>query len=207
MVNLGLTILRKIAPHIQSILLQDMSDFPCKFENGHLVGISMMLYDVAFHQQAYYEKWFGAYLKNEVLRTMYKDYKSGFEEPLPPNFSFNNKDLELLLRPLYQESTNWNDFFQKISTLPNLYQVLFPWYRNAMLLIFKGVSFERQVWIIDLYKNPTLISVDYTEEKLTQKGGKRTTRKQINYVFDTHTSDRYYDTMSYDEIYNLKYSL
>lgn len=205
MVNLGFTIIRKIAPHIQCIHLDDMSDFPCKVENGKEVGISMIFYSLALYQQAYYEKRFGAYLKNEVLRTMYEEYKSGFEEPLPPNFSFNNKDLEILLRPLYQESTSWKDFFQKVSTLPNVCQILFPWYRTAIMIIFKDVSFERQKWIIDLYNNPKLISVEYMEEKLTQKGGKRKTRKQIHYLFDTHNSDRYYDKMTYDEINNLKY--
>jgi hypothetical protein len=205
MVNLGLTIIRKIAPHIQFIRLEDMSDFPCKMENGKEVGISMIFYSLVLYQQSYYEKRFGAYLKNEVLRTMYEEYKSGFEDPLPTNFSFNNRDLEILLRPFYEESTNWKEFFQKVSTLPNVCQVLFSWYRTAIMIIFKGVSFERQEWIIDLYNNPSLILVEYTEDKLTQKGGKRKTRKQVNYSFDLHNSDKYYDKMTYDEIYNLKY--
>jgi hypothetical protein len=207
MVNLGFTIIRTIAPHIQHVSLDDMSDFPCELENGKIVGMSMMMYEFAFYQQAYYEMRFGAYLKNEVLRKLYEEYKSGFEDSLPTNFSFNNKDLEGILRPLYEESGNWKEFFQKVKQLPNVCQILFPWYRTAIMIIFKGISFERQEWIIDLYNNPKLIPVEYTEEKPTQKGGKRKTRKQVNYPYDMYTSDTYTNQLFYDEIYNLKYKI
>jgi hypothetical protein len=206
MVNLGITIIRKIAPHIQYIRLEDMSDFPCKFDNGSVVGISMMLYELAFYQQAYYERRFGAYLLNDTMRKMYEDYKSGFLEHLPNDFSFNNKDLEDILRPLYLESKNWKEFFDKVHELPNVCQILFPWYRSAMMIIFKGVSFERQVWYIDLKNNSHIFPVEYTVLK-EQKGGKRKTRKNINYPYSIYNSDTYYNQLSYDHIYNLKYKV
>ena len=204
MVNLGFTIIRKIAPHIQYIRLEDMSDFPCDIDNGRTVGISMILYELAFYQQAYYERRFGAYLINDTMRKMYQDYKSGFLEPLPKDFSFNNRDLEGILRPLYLESKNWKDFFDKVHELPNVCQILFPWYRTAMMIIFKGVSFERQVWYIDFKNNSHIFPVQYTI-LISQKGGKRKTRKNINYPYSVFDSNIYHNQLTHAQIYNLKY--
>ena len=42
---------------------------------------------------------------------------------------------------------------QNVASFSSVCQILFPWYRNAMMIIFNGVSFERQVWYIDFKNN------------------------------------------------------
>ena len=190
MVNLAFTFIKKVAPHIHYISLDDKSDFTCII-GERTVGISMMLYELALHEKSYYEKLFGAYLENPILRDLYKKGKSGFLKPLPPDFSFNNESLEEILKPIYKESKNWREFFEKCKDLPNLCKILFPWYRQAMMIIFDGISFERQRWIIDLDSRPT-ISVE------VQSGGRRISKRK------TRNYDIYFDMPLYEEIYKMK---
>ena len=75
MVNLAFTIIREISPQIKYVTLDDKSDFTCELPNNKIVGISMMLYELAFSQQSYYEKRFGAYLKNPILQLLYQEGK------------------------------------------------------------------------------------------------------------------------------------
>jgi hypothetical protein len=205
MVNLAFTILKKIAPNIKYIKLEDKSDFGCVLDNGNTVGISMLVYEILFHQESYYEKRFGAYLINETMRNLYENSKGGFLDKPPESFTFNNDDLEVIFRPIYNKSKTWKDFFYKIKDMPNLCQKLYPWYRNAMKLIFNNVSFERQDWIIDLENNPKVYNVEYTEINGQYGGKRRKTRKQIQYKYDVYNSDNYYDILNPDELKALKY--
>jgi hypothetical protein len=203
MVNLAFTIIREICPHIKYIKLEDKSDFTCVFENGMKVGISMIYYEFAFYQESYYQKRFGAYLKDTTLRELYNERIKGFNEKLPTYFSFNNKDLDVILTPIYLQSNTWKDFFQKLYTMPNVCQIMFPWYRDAMTEIFKGVSFERQTWVIDMYNNPKLFDVEYTKLNV----GGRKSRKNIVYKYDIYNSDEYIEKPFYEDIYNMKYNI
>jgi hypothetical protein len=206
MVNLGFTIIRTISPNIKYIKLSDKSDFTCTFQNGMEVGISMTLYEMMFYQESYYEKRYGAYLQNPVLRELYQTSKKGFKETLPEHFSFRNKDLEEILRPIYSESTTWEDFFKKIKPIPNVCQKIFPWYTSAMYEVFKGISFERNEWLIDLYNNPKLLNVNYSVIKKLEGGRKRTRKNdQTIYKYDIYNSLKTYDIPFYDKLYDIKY--
>lgn len=205
MVNLAFTIIKKIAPNIKYIKLEDKSDFACEFDNGLIVGISMIVYEMLIHQESYYEKRFGAYLLNDTMRSLYEKSKSGFLDKPPESFSFNNSDLEVIFRPIYNESKTWKEFFDKIKNMPNLCQKLYPWYRTAIKHIFNNISFERQDWIIDLENSPKLFNVEFTEIN-GQYGGKRCkTRKQISYNYDIYNSDSFYNILNPDEVRALKY--
>jgi hypothetical protein len=201
MINLAFTILREIAPDIQYIELDDESDFTCTLPNGKTVGISMTLHDLLFYQKAYYEKRFGAYLKDPDLREEYQEYKKGFQAQLPHLFSFKNTDLNEMLGPIYIESTTWEDFLSKLSTIKNKCEIIYPWYKNAVQIIFNEFKVERRTWIINLYDNILTPTIQYSEIKSNQKGGKRKTRKRMNWMI----YDEPYDYLMYDEIYNLKY--
>lgn len=207
MVNLAFTIVREINPQIRYIQLEDESDFPCTTSEGHQVGISMLLYEFAFYQETYYEKRFGAYLLDPDLRKMYNERKKGYDEKLPEKFSFHNRDLEELLQPIYHQSSTWRDFFEKITNLPNKCEKIFPWYKYAMYIIFKNVSFERNTWLINLYNNPKLFTVKYSKLSSNYSGGRRKTlRNNISkYKYDIYNSNNYFDKLNYDVIYNLKY--
>jgi hypothetical protein len=211
MVNLAFTIVKEVAPYIQYIKLSDESDFTCTFDDGITkVGISMILYEFILYQQTYYEKRFGAYLKEPIIRALYEERKKGFQGILPEHFSFNNPDLENILRPIYKQSTTWEDFFEKIKPMPNVCQILFPWYKFAIQKIFDDMSFERMTWIINLENNPKVFHVAYTITKTTYGGGKRNkTRKDTSsqYKYDIYnSSEPSNDRLSYEELYNLKYT-
>lgn len=197
MVNLAFTIVRDIAPHIKTIYLEDKSDFQCTLSNGKGVGISMALYEFMFHKQTWYERHFGAYLKNETLRGIYESSKSKFTQEKSADFSFQCKDLQTLLSPLYEKTKTWEEFFTEVYQHPKKCEIIFPWYQRAILQITNGVSYERQSWLIDLYDNPLTELIPY-EIIRTTKGGGKTRRKHRHFT-------PLQSTMSYDERYDLKY--
>jgi hypothetical protein len=206
MVNLAFTVLKQIAPHIKRVKLEDESDFTCTLPNGSTAGISMTVYDLLFYEQAYYERRFNAYLINPDIRKLYEKYKQGFQQKLPNDFSFHNKDLNEMLIPIYLESTTWRDFLDKIHTIPNTCEVLYPWYKYAIREIFNNFPVERQNWMIELYDNPKIETVQYTVEKLL-KGGRRKTRKSNDSIYK-YTFAHLVDSIErpfYDIVYDLKY--
>jgi hypothetical protein len=166
----------------------------------------MTLREIAFYQQSYYEKRFGAYLASPELRKIYNERKKGFLEKPPKEFSFQNKDLNEMLGLIYSESSSWKEFFEKIQDMPNNCEIMFPWYKNALSSIFKSVSFERQEWIINLYQNPKVFPVKYSKITIL-KGGRRKTKRSdsAKYKYDLYNSNQYYDKLDYEVIYNLKY--
>lgn len=197
MVNLAFTIVKEIAPHIKTIYLEDKSDFPCTLSNGKQVGISMALYEFMFHQKTWYERHFGAYLKNETLRSMYDTSKLGFTQETQEEFSFHCKDLQTLLEPFYKKTKTWQDFFTELYKHPKKCEIIFPWYQSAILRITNGVSYERQSWLIDLYNNPLVDDISYEIINPAKGGGKTRRKYRRRTILDS--------TMPYDERYNLKY--
>lgn len=202
MVNLAFEVLRKEAPHIKYIYLEDKSDFDCKMSNGDIGGISLALYEIMFHQNTWYERRFGAYLKNDDLRVRYEKSKKNFKNKKPDDFSFRNEDLQKLLEPVYNETNTWEEFFEKVYTNPKKCEIIFPWYKNALKEIMDDISYERQSWIIDLIDNPMLKIVEFEKVKNIYGGGKtkRKSRKNNNIEYTP-----YYPLLSYEVMYNLKY--
>lgn len=193
MLNLAFTFLKREMRDIKYIELEDKSDFPCTRNDGSIVGISLALYEMMFHQQSWYERHFGAYLLNTTLRQLYSKQKLNFDNP-PVNIDFHNKDLNETLPLILRESKSWKEFFAKIYMMENKCEIIFPWYSEVLLQkIFDGISFDRQSWIIDLEK---IQSIDFLNIK-EQQGGKYTRR---NYKYSP-----YYKTRShflYNELYS-----
>ena len=167
MVQLAFTLLREEVPPVRFVELDDNSEFPCLLEGGKQAGISLALYELAFHQSTWYERHFGAELKNEVLKSLYK--KDGFHAPKPPVFDFKHPVLNEELSPLYRRTDTWALFFEELYKLEGKCKLMLPWYKEALTAILGGISFADQVWRIPL----TGPLVDYSP--VPTKGGSRRT--------------------------------
>jgi hypothetical protein len=187
MMNVLFSVLKTLTPHVKFIELDDESEFPCQ-DNDRTYGMSLALYELAFHQSTWYERHFGAELFHETLRNLYK--KDGFYSKKPETFDFKHPVLNEKLQPVYSETTTWKEFFDKVYTMEGRCKLLLPWYKNAVRLIMGGVCFEGQIWRIDL-SNPKIKQIPYTVVK--QGGGKKrsVTRKTarvatgiIDYPYD-----------------------
>ena len=200
MLNLAFTFLKREMPNIKRIELEDKSDFPCTRSDGSIVGISLALYEMMFHQQSWYERHFGAYLVNPSLRELYSKQKENFNKPPEFDIDFHNKDLNESLPPILRDSKTWKEFFAKVYTMQNKCEIIFSWYSEVLLQkIFSGISFDRQSWIIDLDKTHSIEFISIEE----QKGGKYFTRKNTK-------KSQYYKSRShflYNELYAFPISI
>jgi len=207
MIQLAFTILKENAPNIKYIKLEDTSSFKCELEKGKSYGISLAIYELAFHQKTWYEKYFGARLITNTAQTIYDNSKQGFYKKKPEHFSFNNKDLNELLTPLYNATTSWKDFFDKIYKMDKKCKIIFPWYKNAVSIAMDGILYDGQYWVIDvLWTKAPLKDIQYTETNLGIRGG---SRKLISEYME-HDGFQYnsetFDHMEYEDIYNIPYT-
>jgi len=179
MVQLAFTLLREEAPAVRFVVLDDNSEFPCLLEGGKQAGISLALYELAFHQSTWYERHFGAELKNEVLKSLYK--KDGFHALKPSVFDFKHPVLNEELSPLYSRTGTWALFFEDLYKLEGKCKLMLPWYKEALTAILDGISFADQVWRIPLTGSP----LDYSPVP-TKGGSRRTTlrNKTISPLFE-----------------------
>ena len=178
MMNLAFTVLKEEAPHIRFVELDDNSEFPCNYEEGRPIGMSLALYELAYHRSTWYERHFGAELNNEALKALYK--KNGFFVPKAPIFDFKHPTLQKELSPIYQRTATWKEFFDELYKLDGKCNVLLPWYKDALKQIMGGISFEGQDWRIDL-SNPILQTIVYTN---VVAGGRRTARRPRSMTYE-----------------------
>ena len=185
MINLAFTIVKKEAPHIKYIDLDDNSDFPCELNDGtgRVIGISIALYELAFHQATWYEHHFGAILKNPDLQALYK--KDGFFKPKPASYDFKHSVLNDVLGTVYAKTTTWKEFFDELYKKEDKCKLLIPWYRDALKMIMgANISFDGHDWCIDL-ANPHIKNISYTV--ITTSGGGRKSRRKFrrnDYLYD-----------------------
>jgi hypothetical protein len=217
MVHLAFTILREVAPHIKYVLLDDRSDFECDIGDGRFIGISIALYELIFHRATWYERHFGAKLLDPDDQTKYQRSKQNFEDPSykPAYFNFkHNPEINALLKPIYNESRTWSEFFKSIYPLNGICKILFPWYIDAVRTIMKTTFYERTAWVIDLSdtsKNP-IIEYELPNNKQNNQNNKNKTRKmkrrRISKGGERNTEE--YDVrdmandLSYEDIYNIR---
>jgi hypothetical protein len=191
MINLLFTFIKERLPRVKYIELVDNSEFPCTItadnEKEKTIAISLALYELAFHQQTWYERHFGAKLWNVGLCDLYK--KNGFYEKKPEAYDFKHSMLNTMLDTLYKTTSTWKDFFDELYKYKERCKLLIPWYKNALMTIMGNVSFEGQKWVIDL-SNSKINDIPYVI--ITSGGGriKRKTRK-CSGAIDTLSS--YYD--------------
>lgn len=197
MINLAFTILSEKAPHITHVDLDDNSEFPCELSDGRNIGISLTLYELAFHQATWYERHFGAVLKNAALRAIYENGKRGFLLPKPDTYDFKHETLNAELGPIYASTSTWTEFFNILYTMDGKCKLMIPWYKHAIKMIMGGdVSFTEHVWQIELNKTS---KVSYL---VLNMGGSRTynTRKKNRIM----AYDGYYDYI--DDMSEIKYT-
>jgi hypothetical protein len=200
LVLLAFTVLRSVSPHIRFLELDDRSNIEIDL-NGTLVGMSLASYELLFHQATWYERHFHAILKDETLRKVYS--KEGFyRERSEPStqFDFRNRDLQALMEPLIMSAPTWKSFLDEVYTFKNRAQLVYPWYRQALADIMGPISFESQRWVIDVY-NQDLKSIQFLEVG----GSRRRTRRQRGGFSDSE-NNKYYDEITYEELYNMRFS-
>jgi hypothetical protein len=167
MLNLAFTIVKETAPHVTHIHFTDNSSFNCNVSDGQTLGVSIALYELAFHQATWYERHFGAELENPAFRALY--IKDGFYRQKPRTFDFNNSTLNAELGPIYERTSTWKEFFDEIYEMNEKCKIILPWYKHALQIIMGNISFEGQPWIIDLH-NPKVQNISY---RAVVEGGKR----------------------------------
>jgi hypothetical protein len=155
MINLLFNFIKERLPHVKYIELDDNSEFPCTITTDHekekTIAISLALYELAFHQQTWYERYFGAKLLNNALNELYT--KDGFYEKKPENFDFTHSLLQTNLESIYKLTSTWKEFFDEIYKYKERCKLLIPWYKRALFSIMGNVSFDSQRWIINLSNN------------------------------------------------------
>lgn len=197
MMNLFFTIIKEKLPFIKYIDLDDDSEFPCKINTTTTYGVSLALYELAFHQSTWYERHFGAELSNAVLKSLY--IKDGFFVKKPVVYDFKHPDLNKELKPFYEKTNTWKEFFDLLYvTYKEKCKLLLPWYKDAVRSIMGNTSFANQSWRIDL-SNPKLKKISYEIVKTGGSYNKKTRKsKKINYLdYAYHYFD--IDTLHYDE--------
>lgn len=181
MTNLGITIAKLASKKLKYLELLDNAKFPCTLPDGSKHDVNMTDHDLAFYQMSYYEKRYGAFLLNSQEQPFYEGSKRYFSDTLrkPPNFHFFNLEFSRELRPLYDQTKTWKEFFDKINNIYGVHkcEVIHPWIKNALQLIM-GKLYSGQKWIIDISK---IHDIPYLASFMTG-GLRKFTRKQKKYT-------------------------
>ena len=187
MVHLAVQYLRADYPTLEKIHLIDSSTYKCRLPDGSLRPISLMKSYFLFYGSTFYESRFGAVPRYDANGIQEK-FREGRSSPStkPVNFDFNNQDLNRILRPLYDESPTWGEFFRRIAEKygDKKCAMIYPWYLHALAHICPE---EMPVhWTIDITQFPRI--------EVTMVGGaRRRTRKRTQkwHPLDAGAWERY----------------
>lgn len=181
MVDLGITILRKLYPEVnQWIKLRDSSKFKCDLPDGNHVPISNMIYTLLLYGETYYQSRFNAIPYYEEANPGIAAFvKSWNSDPLPENIDFRNKDLTELLIPIYNSSSTWKEFFQAVYKKYNrkTCTLLHSWYLDVFGSLAK-VPITTD-WKFDIITRPMILF-----EITSKKNNRNYTRK--SYIYDPY---------------------
>lgn len=188
---LALSLVLDLFPRIQTLELNDSASFPCELPDGNKYQLNMTEYELFFKQAAYYERRFGATLINPDLRRMYEHMKSAFTDPAqkPPKFDFKVPELQAFLEPLYNSSSTWKEFAEKIEGAYNVKgeskkcAAVYIWLKSALLQIGTNVSFSGHAWKIHL--NPKMHRIQHKTALISGGGASR--RSGTRRVQKVHT--------------------
>jgi hypothetical protein len=198
MIQLAITIAREISPHVTDVILDDMSHFFCLTPDGPLKTHLPSFY-IAFNGKTWYEDKFGAVMIDPQYYEKYKKCLRNFYDPnyKKDKFNFVNKDLQIMLEPLYQTSHCWKDFFDQISEIykDKKCGIIYPWIKNAMRILFDG----QQLWDVVEWKIPI-------NEKNTPKIKYYEYSLQKNNTIKIPIINPYKETdVNYNQVINWKY--
>lgn len=153
----------------------------------HIIPIPLYYFSIAFNGITWYEKQFNARLKDPKKHKLYREkveellysgelkQKTSFIEFLqiskPPSLEIINE-----LKPYYETSDTFNDFFQSIPSKDRI-RLVHDWIKNFMMYHLKDV-FSNKDWIIEVGINENVINENVINEK---KGGRKTKRQTKKY--------------------------
>ena len=177
MVLLGFTLARKFNRSLHWITLQDMAIYYCETPKEKPQFLFSSMHDLAFHQRSYYEMRYGAVLTDPQLRTQYEIDKQEFMNPSkkPSSYRFDNVSITEELRPLYDSTTTWKQFFDNIRATydqKTRCTLLYPWLHKVVFLIMNKHTYTNAEWTIDITQHPPLrYTVSNVYRKLHRGGG------------------------------------
>jgi hypothetical protein len=175
MVHLGITIAKEVNATLKSLELEDNASFKCILPDGQSIAMSSTDHDLAFYQKSYYEKRYTAILIDEFVKERYYNDLKGFTDvsKKPVIFDFKSNEIEKELLPLYNSSTTWKEFFDKINDKYDNKKctVISVWLKTALRYIMNNNIYSGLDWKIDITKIPT---IRYEERVLLKTGGRRT---------------------------------
>ena len=189
MVDLAFSLLRTYFPGRNMITLMDGSGFSwegprrTKYKVNFLNGYALL------YGKTWYEDKFGATMVDEHAYQRYREQIAiGFDDPSrkPSVFSFGRAEAEMM--PLYQSSTTWREFVEKLKTTypEDKYKHMLDWYRQAVFYILGGMEIN-QNWKIDLSTRP-MYSCEWMVHGGTRpsRGKKRRTAKKRRFTFSVY---------------------
>lgn len=160
MARLGCSLARKINPELRFLELQDSASFTCVFPDGNSYAVNMTDHELAFYQDTYYGRRYGATFASKELQREFEALLPNFENPAkkPETFDFLVPALNDELFGLYTAAKTWKVFFEAISKKwgTKKCQIVYPWIKRALSHIFDGRSFSGQTLILDFDTIPVV---------------------------------------------------
>jgi hypothetical protein len=204
MIKLAFTIVKEVSSHVKTLDIEESSVFTYELDNEGIdsktFGISIALYELAFHQVTWYERHFNAKLRTEEANKAYLKAKEGFDTPKSENFDFHNKSLNRLLTPIYKNTKTWKEFFAEIYKIENKCEIMFPWYISALAYAMGGMSCSSQIRKIDIYNIPSIEYKEVTLDSLSDN-------TFMDYGEPDDVLKESLDYISRNDIYFIEYSL
>ena len=158
MVHLAFTILSQKKPLIKYVNLIDSSSVTCILPDGIERKMSLMKSSLLLYGQTYYERKFEAYPENPLDIENLEKFRRNYEDPTkkPDVFSFNNKDLQKLLEPIYKTSSTWKEFMIELHKIygKHICEYIYPWFLHAL-----GKITDREItskWRINIHDKPII---------------------------------------------------
>jgi hypothetical protein len=148
-----------------AILVAKQTFGECKIELTDLSdkdGMPLSSLMIVFHQQTWYEKWFGAQLKSPLIRKRYQQAIQNFNNPSikePSEYfieflnglgDFSTEDGLTTLMDVYNTTTTYKEFFDKLRETfepPVVYSMIKPWL-NAFIDRMGLELVRKETWIV-----------------------------------------------------------
>ena len=184
-IKLLLTYIARNYPNVKSISFSDTSSREC--DNGERVSLANMTFII--HGKTWYQKNYGAFLKDKALET-FNSYNKDFQKQkietdwdtltsVIPQLCYTNIPEEEL-KAIYESSKTWQDFFKSISeklNISNFCEFVQPWLDKFMNYFFKHYmhGFQYNMPIVDY-------GIEYAENQY-QRGGQKYTRRRERKIY------------------------
>lgn len=139
-----------IYPMLSQLYLTDSSKFSCKLSDGSVRSMSMMHRDALVHGQTFYQRKLGAIPAYPQGEANLHKFQENRKKTKPVSFHFNNKDLEEMLRPIYNDTITWEDFMKRLVTIygsRGICEIMYPWYLQAISIISEGSEIPTR-WVV-----------------------------------------------------------